>query len=365
MDGNGALALTLPITDFQATADVAKLIAARTASAADATVEIPDPTGRPLIVGFAEPGGASAGLFAAVVIDRDSALADTSLINMRGIAFDFGALIVAVIGVWLAAYLMIDRPIRAIIRSAGKREAGDTAAQFPKFRFSDEFGQLSAALSRMSDRIDELLKQKDLLLREIQHRVMNSLNLLSGLLDMQRRSVGNASAKAHLANARDRVVAMGTVYSELYHANTLESVNFSEFLDTICSRSEAAYAGANRPPIKVDAESLELSSANAISLGMLTHELITNALKHAYTDGESGPIKVTLKHKKEGGVDLRISDRGKGLPSNFKIDGKSSSLGMKVIASTVRQLGGKLEINRLKPGTEFAIHLPANIEHRA
>ena len=256
---------------------------------------------------------------------------------------------------------MIDRPIRAIIRSARKWESGDTSLAFPKFRYSDEFGQLSAALTRMSGRIDELLKQKDLLLRELQHRVMNSLALLSGLLEMQRRSTRSSVAKENLANARDRVVAMGTVYRQLYQADTLEYVEFSEFLRTICSTSASAYVGAKRPSIAVEADSLELSGPHAISLGMLTHELITNALKHAFSDGESVSIKVTLKHKKRRGIDLSVADRGRGLPPDFKIDAKSSSLGMKIVASTVQQLGGTLEINKLTPGTEFVIHLPADI----
>ena len=292
----------------------------------------------------------------AVALDRDSALAETAIINVRGIAFAFIFIILAVISVWLAAYLMIDRPVRRIIKTARKREFGDTSAAFPKFRYSDEFGQLSAALTRMSGRIDELLKQKDLLLRELQHRVMNSLALLSSLLEMQRRSTKNSVAKETLADARDRVVAMGTVYRHLYQTNTSEYVEFGDFLRTICGTSASAYVGT-RKSMKVDAESLELSGPHAISLGMVTHELITNALKHAYSSNELGSIKVTLKHKKRGGIDLSI----RGLPADFNIEGKSSSLGMKIVASTVRQFGGTLEINRLKPGTEFVIHLPANI----
>jgi len=98
---------------------------------------------------------------------------------------------------------------------------------------------------------------------------------------------------------------------------------------------------------------------------MLTHELITNALKHAFSESESGSIKVTLKHKKRRGIDLSIADRGRGLPTGFKIDSKSSSLGMKIVTSTVRQLGGTLEINRLNPGTEFVIYLLANEPNRS
>jgi two-component sensor histidine kinase len=360
LDGHGSLVLTLPTEDSEQADAVAKLIFPLISHVKSGAVVVKDPIGRSLIVGVATPSSAAENLYTAIALDRDSALAETSIVDVRGIEFDFILIIVAVIAVWLAAYLMIDRPVRAIIRSAHKWESGDARAAFPKFRFSDEFGQLSAALTRMSGRIDELLKQKDLLLRELQHRVMNSLTLLSGLLEMQRRSTKSAVAKENLAVARDRIVAMGMVYRHLYQTDALEYVEFSEFLRTICGTSASAYGGTKRS-IDVDAEPLELSGPNAISLGMLTHELITNALKHAYADNEPGSIKVTLKHKKRSGIDLSVSDRGRGLPLDFKIGGNSSSLGMKMIASTVRQLGGTLEINRLTPGTEFVIHLPADI----
>lgn len=360
-NGQGSLVLTLPANGSAEADAVAKQIFPLIGHDNPATIDIKDALGRPLIIGVAPSAHAPGSLFTAVAVDRDAALAETSLVNVRGIAFDFGFIILAVIVVWLAAYLMIDRPVRAIIKSTRKWEAGDTALAFPKFKYSDEFGQLSAALTRMAGRIEELLKQKDLLLRELQHRVMNSLALLSSLLEMQRRSTKSAVAKENLANARDRVVAMGTVYRQLYQADTLEYVDFSEFLKTICSTSGNAYVGAKRPSIEVEADSLELSGPHAITLGMVTHELITNALKHAFTGTESGSIKVTLKHKKRRGVDLSIADRGRGLPPDFQINGKSSSLGMKMVVSTVQQLGGTLDINRLNPGTEFVIHLPADI----
>jgi two-component sensor histidine kinase len=360
MDDQGSLVLTLPTNDSEEADTIAKLIFPQISQAESRAVVVKDSIGRNLIVGVAAPGHASENLFTAVALDRDSALAETAIINVRGIAFDLILIILAVIGVWLTAYLMIDRPVRRIIKSARKWESGDTKAAFPKFRYSDEFGQLSAALTRMSSRIDELLKQKDLLLRELQHRVMNSLALLSGLLEMQRRSTKSSVARENLADARDRIIAMGTVYRHLYQTNALEYVEFSEFLRTICDTSASAYVGTKRS-IEVDADSLELSGPHAISLGMLTHELITNALKHAYSENESGSIKVTLRHKRRGNIDLRISDQGRGLPENFNIEGKSASLGMKIVTSTVRQFDGTLEIKRLKPGTEFVIFLPAKV----
>ena len=364
LDREGSLVLTIPPSDFENVEAFSKAIFPKIEHAPSGTMDIKGPNGGSEIVGFVPLNGASEGLFTAVAIDRDSALTEASIINVPGIAFNLIALMLGVMGVWLAAYLMIDRPIRALIKSAGKREAGDTSKPFPRLRFSAEFGQLSAALSRMSGRINELLKQKDLLLRELQHRVMNSLNILSSLLDVQSRYVVDPAAKEHLAVARNRIVAMGTVYRSLYQAHTLEYVEFSEFLNTICNKSEAAYIGTDKVSIDVEAEPLRLSSAHAISLGMLIHELITNALKHAYSDGVLGHIRVILKHKDNGNIELRFSDNGRGLPDSFQIE-TTSSLGMKIIASTVRQLGGTLEINRLEPGTEFVIHLPSNVEYKS
>jgi two-component sensor histidine kinase len=361
LDREGSLVLTLPSNDIESVQDLAKVIFSNIAQAPSGTMNVKDLNNRVQIIGLVPRN--DDGLLTAVAIDHDVALADASTINARAIAFDLIAIVFAVAGVWLAVYLMIDRPIRALIRSARKREAGDIAAAFPKLRFSTEFGQLSAALSRMSDRIEQLLSQKDLLLRELQHRVMNSLNLLSSLLEMQRRHVRDPTTNEQLANARDRIISMGTVYRYLYQSQALEYVEFSEFLNAICNKSESAYVGSKNLSIEVEAEPLRLSGPHAISLGMLTHELITNALKHAYAENAPGVIKVTLKHRDDGSIDFRISDSGSGLPDDFQI-ATDSSLGMTVVSSTAHQLGGTLEIKRLKPGTEFWIHLPARIEHK-
>ena len=286
LDREGSLVLTIPPRDFENVEAISKAIFHKIEHSPSGTMDIKGPNGGSEIIGFVPVNGASKGLFTAVAIDRDSALTEASIINVRGIAFSLIALMLGVMGVWLAAYLMIDRPIRALIKSAGKREAGDTSKPFPRLRFSTEFGQLSAALSRMSGRINELLKQKDLLLRELQHRVMNSLNILSSLLDVQTRYIVDPAAKEHLAVARNRIIAMGTVYRSLYQAHTLEYVEFSEFLNTICNRSEAAYIGSDKVSIDVEAEPFRLSSAHAISLGMLSHT--------APFESQSGNLKSSL-----------------------------------------------------------------------
>jgi two-component sensor histidine kinase len=296
----------------------------------------------------------------AVAIDRELALEEARVGNARSLAFALVTMLLAIGGAWIATYFLINRPIRAIVNTARRREAGDTGAPFPALPFSTEFGHLSSALSSMSDKIHDLVEQKSFLLRELQHRVMNSLALLSSVLEMQKRYVRNPVAREHLSRARDRVVAMGTVYRYLYQANASDHIEFASFLKLICEESQNAYAGAHKPVISVEAIPLQLSSSHAISLAMLTHELITNALKHAYPEGEPGPIHVTLARTNDH-IELRVADRGRGLPEDFQI-GQSDSLGMKVISSTTTQLGGTLDVKRLDRGTEFVIRLPASLE---
>jgi two-component sensor histidine kinase len=245
---------------------------------------------------------------------------------------------------------------------ARRREAGDATAHFPEITATTEFGQLSNSLATMSAKVDDLLAQKALFLRELQHRVMNSLNLLSSMFDIQRRkSETTEVARTQLASARNRVVALGTVYRHLYNNDAVDNIEVSELLRFIGRESANAYEGPVKLDISVDADPLLLSGTNAISLAMLTHELIMNAIKHAYTEGETGPVSVSLKRAEDGGFVYRFADRGRGLPKDFTID-KSDSLGMIMITATTRQLGGKLTINDLAPGTEFVLELPASIQ---
>ncbi len=358
-DRDGASVLMVPREESEETQAAMKDVFSKiSASQPSGTIDFKGPGERHEIIGFVPVDTSPASLFVTVAIDRELALAEAKAVNARSLAFALVTMLLAICGAWIATYFLINRPIRAIVDTARRREAGDNTAPFPVF--STEFGRLSTAISRMSDNIHDLVEQKSFLLRELQHRVMNSLALLSSVLEMQKRYVRNPVAREHLSRARDRVVAMGTVYRYLYQANASDHIEFSSFLKLICAESQNAYAGAHKPVISVAAEPLQLSSSHAISLAMLTHELITNALKHAYPEDEPGPIHVALQRVGDT-IRLSVADEGYGLPDDFQI-GQSESLGMKVIASTATQLGGKLDVIRLERGTEFVIELPATIE---
>lgn len=359
-DREGTSVLAIPRDDSEEAQAAARDLFSKISNIPAGTIDAKGPHDRLEIVGFVPVDTSPASLFVTVAIDREVALEEAMIVNARSLAFALVTMLLAIGGVWIATFFLINRPIRAIVDTARRREAGDITAPFPELTFSSEFGRLSSALSRMSDNIHELVEQKSFLLRELQHRVMNSLALLSSVLEMQKRYVRNPTAREHLSRARDRVVAMGTVYRYLYQANASDHIEFSSFLKLICEESQNAYAGAHKPVISVEVEPLQLSSSHAISLAMLTHELITNALKHAYPEGEPGPIHVMLKRVADG-IELRVGDEGRGLPEDFQI-GQSDSLGMKLIASTATQLGGKFDVNRLDRGTEFVITLPLTLE---
>jgi two-component sensor histidine kinase len=359
MDREGSLIFTIPQKGEQDAREIARAVYPTARISKGGVAEALDSRGRQQIVGFAPLEEARAALITAVSVDRDGALAEMRETAWRSMLLGIAAVILAVAGTIWVANALIRRPLRAIVSVVNSRERGETDVRFPISDPHSDLGQLSAALSRMSDSINALLEQKTFLLRELQHRVMNSLNLLSSVLDLQRRHTADPDARDQLARARDRVISIGSVYRQLYQADNAGRVEFSEFLNKLCEDSQNAYGGY-RHRIEVDAQSLQISGSKAVALAVLTHELITNVLKHAYAADESGPIFVGLKQSANGSWELRVSDRGKGMPADFD-PSKSKSLGVKVILGTARQLGGSVDIVRLEKGTEFLIRLPPNI----
>jgi two-component sensor histidine kinase len=353
-DRDGSVVLRVPRKkgDGQSARDREIFEQARDAPAG--TFRLKRDAGNDEIVGFIPLKEAPDGLVVAVSVDSRVGLARLQSISLRSFIVGLVAILLAMIATWVAAHVLIRRPVLTMLETARRREEGDTSAQFPKLHTASELGTLSTALASMSEKVDQLLQQKEFLLRELQHRVMNSLNILSSLLVLQGKHASEGAVREQLARAQQRVLAMGAVYRHLYSADITARVELDELLRMICRESERAYIGGIRPSIICEAEKVEVSGNQAASLAVLAHELITNALKHAYPDGRPGPIFVKLKRGKDGVVDLRVADHGRGMPADVSID-RPPSLGFKVIVATARQFNAKLEIRRLNPGTEIVI----------
>jgi two-component sensor histidine kinase len=361
LDRNGALVFTVPPTEDVAARAITHEAFERAQLTTGRTFVVRSPQGRDEIVGFTPIEEDPRGLFVAVSIDLDVALAQLWDTAWRSTILALMAILIALLGTTLAAAYLFQRPVLAMVDTARRREAGDNTAQFPRLSRGSELGILSHALADMSAKVDGLLEQKEFLLRELQHRVMNSLQILSSLLLMQSRHASDPATQEQLKQARERVLSMGTVYRHLYRTEQVGPVEFGEFLRLICAESERAYAGTSKATITCDAEPLFVPGGTATSLAVLMHELITNALKHAYPENETGPILISLRRTKRGRIEFRVADRGRGIPEDVDPDAPTS-LGFKVITSTVRRFGGTFSINRLDPGTEFVIRFTRDLE---
>jgi two-component sensor histidine kinase len=229
----------------------------------------------------------------------------------------------------------------------------------------DELGQLqtlNAELeARVRSRTAELvtaLTEREVLLQEVQHRVRNNLQLISSLLNMQVRSVGDGAGRDALVGCRTRVQAMALIHEQLFQPTDFARVPFSEYARRLAANVfEATGVSAQDVSLELLVEDVALDVDRAIPTGMILNELITNALKHAFPRGRTGTIRVELRQVAAGGFRLAVSDDGVGLPASFDIE-HVPSLGLQLLRMLARQLEAALEVHT-GGGTSFRLTVPA------
>ncbi|NEX93801.1 histidine kinase dimerization/phosphoacceptor domain -containing protein, partial [Caulobacter sp. 17J65-9] len=200
----------------------------------------------------------------------------------------------------------------------------------------------------------EALELQRTLLQEVSHRVKNSLALVSSLLGLQARTLQDAPRRA-LQDAAARVHAVARVHDQLWRGAGMREIDLSAFLTDLC----AAVAGtAPQHATRVEAEPAVVSADLAVPLGLLVNELLTNAYKYAYPEGEGGEVQVKGAAAPGGRYRLEVSDRGRGLPADFDLAGTRESLGMRVVTSLAAQLGGELTADSAEPGARFTLEFP-------
>lgn len=214
------------------------------------------------------------------------------------------------------------------------------------------------ALREANERLEQLvaertaaLGQRDLLLREVYHRVKNNLQVVDGLLFMRARQLGDPAAKAAMEEIRKRVFALGLVHHQLMGSKDLKTFDVGAFLKEL-----TAHLRADAPEnvgLALDVAPLAVDLDFAVPLGLLVTELATNALKHAFS-GRAGEISVSLSATSDGEVVLRVADNGVGLPHDFQ---KQKTSGLSIVDGLVRQLGGRIEAIQTK-GVCWEAHLP-------
>jgi two-component sensor histidine kinase len=200
------------------------------------------------------------------------------------------------------------------------------------------------------------LKEKDILLKEIHHRVKNNLQIVTSLLKLQAGYVKDEKIKQLFRESQNRVHSMSLIHQKLYQTKDLAHIDFKEYIETVTTHLQHSYGILeDRVKIRIDVSNFVMSIDNAIPAGLIINELVSNSLKHAFPESRSGNIHISAAHDAfNNEYWLLIRDDGIGI--NEKIDlENSASFGLKLVYTLVKQLDGIIEIVS-KGGSEFRIH---------
>lgn len=207
---------------------------------------------------------------------------------------------------------------------------------------------------KAEDQIKKSLEEKEILLKEIHHRVKNNLQIISSLLDLQEVYVKeDPTAVNVLRESQNRVLSMAMIHEMLYQSTDLSHIDFSDYIRNMVSNLFHTYGVKNRITTVTDVKKAFLNVETSVPLGLIISELVSNSLKYAFPGDRGGKLLVSL-HGKDEKFELIIEDDGVGLPENFDFRNVETSLGLRLVNSLVNQLDGSIELDKSN-GTKFII----------
>jgi PAS domain S-box-containing protein len=202
--------------------------------------------------------------------------------------------------------------------------------------------------------IVESLNEKEILIKEIHHRVKNNLQIISSLLDLQENYVKEDETAVNvLKESQNRVLSMAMIHEMLYQSKDLSNINFADYLRSLVSSLFHTYGVTGRINMVINVDNVYLNVETSVPLGLITSELLSNSLKYAFPEDRKGEIVLSIiSHKTD--FELVISDNGIGFPEDVDFKNVESSLGLQLVNSLVNQLDGTIKLDRTN-GTEFTI----------
>jgi two-component sensor histidine kinase len=210
---------------------------------------------------------------------------------------------------------------------------------------------------RVERNLRTALERNQLLLREVNHRVNNSLALVASMLRLKASTVSD-EIKVHLDEASNRIIAIARAHQRLYRTEKFETLDLGGYLEDVCHNLSESLPGCELH-VSVIA-GVEIPPDQAVPIALLVNELVTNAAKHGRGDCKC-EIWVTVTHAAEGAILLSVRDNGPGLPADFDIAAQKG-LGMRLVMAFAKQLRGELTIHRHAAGTEFALSFPVALQ---
>jgi two-component sensor histidine kinase len=213
----------------------------------------------------------------------------------------------------------------------------------------------------LSEQLQVSLKEKDVLLREIHHRVKNNLQVISSLLSLQAQSLNDPYITSLFKDNQNRIRSMALVHEKLYQSSNLAMVNIASYTQSLINELFNIYGGWERVCCELEISQVFMPVDQAIPFGLVVYELASNALKHAFPQGRSGTLWVKLHEHQTNELTLTIADDGVGLPAGFDLE-QAHSLGLSLVHSLVQQLKGTVSFSS-EHGTRFEIQFPHEAEH--
>ena len=303
--------------------------------------------GQARILGIVPPSVGPGGLFVAVGVNRDAAFRDLHVASLRSWLAAGVALLASLALAWLFGSRLIRTPISRLIATTRRWRGGDYGAR-TGMAGSSEISELGRSFDDMAGSLEEAFQHKDMLLRELSHRVMNSLQTIAGLLTLQAKQLADPEARREFSHAVTRINAMALAYRRMQAGDGVEVIDFAAFLRDLCVDLHRSMMPESAPCI-VTADPVLLGTDQAMLLALIVNELITNALKHGAFDT---PVAVDLSRSD---TSCRLAVRSGGtLPPGYDPT-TTKGFGMQVVARTARQLGGRLEARNLDGQAEFAV----------
>lgn len=211
--------------------------------------------------------------------------------------------------------------------------------------------EAEAEVHASRDRYAALAAEREVLLREVNHRVGNSLQIIASLLHLQANSATQDDVKAALTNAMGRVAAVAQVHRRLYTSHDLKSVMLNQYLEALLEDLRRSAEGNRMSRLTLNAEAVEIDPDRAVAIGIIVNELVMNAVKYAYPDG-AGPIHVELKALDDD-LELAITDDGVGL--NVKTDPRSTGMGQRIVSAMASKLEADVERDPAHSGTRIVL----------
>lgn len=216
-------------------------------------------------------------------------------------------------------------------------------------RLAMEIADRKAAEAALSQAVAD----KDMLIREVHHRVKNNLSVIQSLLGLQTSSIADEGSRELFRESQNRVKVMSMIHEALYKSDNVKNISAKEYIASLVAFLGYAY-GEKKVAIKTEIDSIHLDVDLLVPCGLLVNELVSNSMKHAFGGMSGGEVRVSLKAAgSDGRIRLAVSDNGAGLPADRDVF-QSTSLGMRLIKALAEQLGGELSV-KSEGGTSITI----------